>query len=341
MKRRIISVLGAVALVIAICGTMFCMTGCGKDVKIKINDAGVTTEVDANTNMTVEEILENAGITLDKKDETEPKIDEKLGEATTITVKRYAKVTVKNGDDEKTVELVGGTVEDAVKKAGFTLDDNVKCDVDKSSYLKNEMVITLKNSVEVSLKADGKTEKCRTFAETVKEFLEEQKITLGKNDTVSPKLEDKIVEGMKITVKRVEYKNKKVKETIDFSTEEQQSSSLNLGETQVTQEGVNGEKEITYKVKYVDGKETSKKKISEKVTKEPVNKIVTVGTAQQATVAPQTTPQQTQNNNAEPTQAKQSGKQVVSKQAVYDCDGSGHGYYVITYSDGTTGYEEF
>ncbi|MGN1126293.1 MAG: G5 domain-containing protein, partial [Ruminococcus sp.] len=153
--------------------------------------------------------------------------------------------------------------------------------------------------------------------------------------------EDKITDGMKITVKRVEYKQKKVKESIGFDTEEQQSSSLNLGETQVTQEGENGEKVVTYKVKYVDGKETSKKKISEKVTKEPVNKIITVGTAVESTVPPQTTPQQTQNNNTQPSQAKQSGKQVVSKQAVYDCDGSGHGYYVITYSDGTTGYEEF
>ncbi|MDD6645519.1 MAG: G5 domain-containing protein [Oscillospiraceae bacterium] len=340
MKRRIVSVLGAFALVFAICSAMFFMTGCGKDVKIKINDTGVTTEADANTGMTIEEILENAGVTLGEKDETDPKADEKLGDATEITVKRYAKVTVKNGNDEKVVELVGGTVEDAVKKAGFTLDDSVNCDVDKSSYLKDKMVITLTNSVEVSFKADGKTDKCKTFAKTVKEFLEEQKITLGKNDTVSPKLEEKITSGMKITVKRVEYKNKKVKESIDFQTEEQQSSSLNSGETQVTQEGVNGEKEVTYKVKYVDGKETSKKKISEKVTKEPVNKIVTVGTAQN-TLPPQTTPQQTQNDSSQSGGANQGGKQVVSKQAVYDCDGSGHGYYVITYSDGTTGYEEF
>ena len=110
MKRKPISVIGVIALVLAICSTMFCMTGCGTDVKVKINDTGVTTEADANTDMTVKEILEKAGITLGDKDETEPKVDEKLGEATEITVKRYAKVTVRNGKDEKTVELVGGTV---------------------------------------------------------------------------------------------------------------------------------------------------------------------------------------------------------------------------------------
>ena len=35
------------------------------------------------------------------------------------------------------------------------------------------------------------------------------------------------------------------------------------------------------------------------------------------------------------------GKTVVSKTPVYNCDGSGHGYYEITYSDGSTEYEEF
>lgn len=336
MNRRIISVIGAVTLVIVICSTMFCMTGCGKDVIVKINDTGVITEVDANTNMTIEEILDNAGITLGKNDEAEPKFDEKLGDETEITVKRYAKVTVKKGDKEKTVELVGGTVENAVKKAGFTLDDNTMCDFDKSSFLKDKMVITITNSVVVNLQADGKTEKCKTFANTVRDFLEEQKITLGKNDTVSPELENKIVDGMEVTVKRVEYKNKKVKESIDFDTVEQQSSSLNSGVTKVTQEGVNGEKEVTYKVKYIDGKETSKKVISEKVIKEPVNKIVTVGTANQSSVS-----QQTQNNNTGANQSNQNGKKVVSKKAFPDCDGSGHGYYEITYSDGTKEYEEY
>ena len=38
MKRKPISVIGVIALVLAICSTMFCMTGCGTDVKVKIND---------------------------------------------------------------------------------------------------------------------------------------------------------------------------------------------------------------------------------------------------------------------------------------------------------------
>lgn len=219
--KKPISVLGVIALVLAICATMFCVSGCGSDVKVKINNSGVTTEADGNTDMTVKEILEKA-------------------------------------------EIKGGS---------------------------------------------------------------------------------------KVVVKRVEYKTKTEKVSVDYKTEEQESSSLASGETQVTQEGVKGEKTVTYKVKYVDGKEKSKEKTSEKVTKEPVNKIVTVGTAVQSSAveAPQQSQQsqQTQqsqkpqqSSSAQSSQASQ-GKTVVSKQAVYDCDGSGHGYYVIKWSDGTETYEEF
>ena len=35
------------------------------------------------------------------------------------------------------------------------------------------------------------------------------------------------------------------------------------------------------------------------------------------------------------------GKTEVSRQAYEDCDGSGHGYYEITYSDGSTAIEEY
>ena len=83
---------------------------------------------------------------------------------------------------------------------------------------------------------------------------------------------------MKIVVKRVEYKEETKKESIDCESKEEYSDSMNEGESEVTRKGEKGEKEVTYKVKYVDGKEESREKKSEKVTKQPVDKIVTYGT---------------------------------------------------------------
>lgn len=50
------------------------------------------------------------------------------------------------------------------------------------------------------------------------------------------------------------------------------------GESEVSQKGVDGEKEVTKRCKYIDGKYDSTKVIDEKVTKEPVDKIVLNGT---------------------------------------------------------------
>ena len=39
--------------------------------------------------------------------------------------------------------------------------------------------------------------------------------------------------------------------------------------------------------------------------------------------------------------SKPRGKTVVSRQKVDDCDGSGHGFYIITYSDGSVEYQDY
>lgn len=67
-------------------------------------------------------------------------------------------------------------------------------------------------------------------------------------------------------------------EEIAFSTKEVESANLPDGETQITQNGVAGERTIIYEITYTNGTETGRKKISEEVTKQPIDKITTVGT---------------------------------------------------------------
>lgn len=307
----------ALALVL-VCLFALTLTACAKAVTVKVNDMGTTTEIEAKTEMTVAEVLESAKITLGEKDETVPAKDEKITEETAeITIKRYAKVTFVRDGAPTEVEVVGGTVEEALKAAQITLADKEMTDVELTAYVKDGMTVNILKELSVSLTVDGKTADVTTKASTVKDFLDEQKITLGDDDEVSEKSDAKLTDGMKIVVKRVEYKEETKTETVDYITEEQYSSSMASGTSEVTQNGVEGEKEVTYKVKYVDGKEDSREAISEKVTKEAVNKIVTYGTKQ----APQ--------------------KTEVSRVNYPDCDGSGHGYYEVTYSDGSTAVIEY
>ena len=270
-----------VSVLTAVCLLAFCLVACGeKAVTVKVSDMGETTEVETETGKTVSEVLDQAQITIGEKDEIDPAADEKIAEDTSdITIKRYAKVTVVFGKEQKEVELVGGTVEQAVKESGFTVDKNTAPDKSNDEYLTDGMVITLKKTVKVKIKVDGETKEVSTSAATVEDLLKEQDITLGDDDKMNKKPDAEVTDGMKIVIKRVTYKNVKETEEIDYETETQYSDSLESGTSEVVQNGVKGEKEVTYKVKYVDGKEDSRKKVSEKTTKEPVNEIISYGTA--------------------------------------------------------------
>ena len=126
-----------------------------------------------------------------------------------------------------------------------------------------------------------------------------------------------------VDTKNEEVKEETKKEEIPFDVQEAYSDQMATGESVVTQEGQNGEKEVTYEVTYVDGKEVNREVLDETVTKEPVAQIVTYGTAQAA--APQ----------------GDGGVYEVSREAVPSCADGSHGYYDITMSDGSHVYEEY
>ena len=78
------------------------------------------------------------------------------------------------------------------------------------------------------------------------------------------------------------YKKVVKTESISYGTEKTKSSELLVGSTKTLSAGEKGEKEVTYKVFYKNGTETSKTEISSVVTKKPVAKKVLVGTKQVA-----------------------------------------------------------
>ena len=67
-------------------------------------------------------------------------------------------------------------------------------------------------------------------------------------------------------------------ESIPYETEVIKNDELDYGIENVKQEGSEGIREITYEVTKVNGEETERKVISDIVTKEPINKIIEVGT---------------------------------------------------------------
>ncbi len=132
----------------------------------------------------------------------------------------------------------------------------------------------------------------------VSEILEENNIILLDDEKVTPGLDENIDGNRVITITRgtdeevendlietseilssyssIVEKIVKEQEEIPFETITKEVESSEDGEkvNKVIQEGKNGIKEITYKIKYQDDVEVERTQLSEEIIQEPVNKIV-------------------------------------------------------------------
>lgn len=161
----------------------------------------------------------------------------------------------------------------------------------------NNVNIKFSNNYEISV-VTSKTK--------VKDILEENHIVLEEDETVTPKMEEEVLDSATIIISKIGNEPVEIAnvETIDINAEEITDDYTNITEkievvieeipfetitkdvsngsdlttNQIIQAGKNGERKITYKVKYKNEVELSREEISSEVIKEPVNKIVQVQT---------------------------------------------------------------
>lgn len=122
-----------------------------------------------------------------------------------------------------------------------------------------------------------KTNTYRTWTTTILDLLKEKNIDLLGQDSVTPDQSTQISYAMQINVTRVAEVEIKEIQPIAFKTTKKTSVDLEKGQIKIEQKGVNGEKQVTYTVKRVDGEEVSRTATDTVTTKEPVNEIQTIG----------------------------------------------------------------
>lgn len=249
-----------------------------RGVFMTLTEGGTNSEFVVYKGDTVEKALENNGVFLNDKDEITPNKDTEITGDVAVHIKRHCEVTVSADGKTYPVALTGGYVKDALKEARITLgaDDGTNYLLD--ALLVNGMQINVRRVVALKITADGATKEYKMSADTVKTALENAEIALGADDEVTPKLTAKVKDGTEIVVKRVEVKAEKETEAVPFETVTEKTGDLYVDQTKVKTEGVNGEKEITYDARYIDGVLDSREVKNEETVKAPVNKVVLQGT---------------------------------------------------------------
>lgn len=187
-------------------------------------------------------------------------------------------VTVKNNGRIKKIIVSGGTVADALKQAGVKLGENQISVPSASTAIKSDTDIVVLNAKKILLTADGKTKNVLLPYGKVADSLILAGIRLSQDDILSVDRSTKVDDISELTIKRVIYKNVNVTESVPFESKKENSEEVDLGDTKQKTKGVDGEKLVTKRVKYIDGEKDDEKVISEKITKKPVDEVTLVGT---------------------------------------------------------------
>lgn len=167
------------------------------------------------------------------------------------------------------------------------------------------VMATQVNTVTITL-ASGYELEVITNKSNVAEILEENNIVLEENERVTPDLEEEITDDKAIVIRDrsiqeiqvakisesgiettldeildsyspIIEKIVTIEEEIPFETiTKDASTSGENTRNRVIQQGINGIKQVTYKIKYKNDQEIERTLLSEVVTKEPVDKIVQV-----------------------------------------------------------------
>ena len=275
LKNRKVQIAAQAVVITGLVGGTGAVVTMNKPVTLEVN--GQAEEI-RTFGGTVGDILDSHEIDVDKRDQVKPGVGTKVDRDMTITVNTAKKVALSVDGKETNEWTNANTVGQALADLGVDAkgaDLNAKASQRLKDKGNDIEVTTAKN---LTVVADGKDHKVSAAVGTAKEALKDTGVKLDKDDFLSVPMSAEVSDGQVLTVNRVKNDTVKDKQPIKAEVETKKSDSLYEGETKVETEGKDGEKQVTYKVKTINGEEVKKEKKDEKVLSEPKTKVVIQGT---------------------------------------------------------------
>ena len=274
LKNRWVKITGQVVVMTALVFGLVAFVGNNKSVTLTVD--GQASNI-STFGTTVQDVLNEAGVQVDGYDEVTPAVATEISNGGSIQVITAKPVKLTLDGASKTVQSTSATVKDLINELGVEEDSELSAPLDADLASVSNVVISTPKTVTITV--DGKTKDKITTAETVGDLLAEQKITLGKDDELSKPKSTPVKEKLKLKITRIDRDQKiEITEPIAFETETKKDSSMYEDEKVVTRNGIAGERTKTYALVLVDGKETERELVKDRVTTEPVSEKVSVGT---------------------------------------------------------------
>ncbi len=268
LKKAIaVAIMSAVCITAAVSVTSMTKT-------VKVTDGDKTTSV-STINSDTDTIIEKSGIVLGENDKIVRTDDSENG--TTLSILRGVEVESSNKDKLAVKEAA---VSESFLTAGMKLSESEAVSLASAVEAAEKEIKLSKKNITVDVR--GNVIEKEVPAGKVKDALAYLDIKLGANDIIGTDLNTELSDGMKIVIKNVKYKTNETVEAVDYKVVYKDTDALYKGESEVETEGVEGERKIVSKEKYVNDVLESTELVSDEITKAPVNKVVLNGTKEKA-----------------------------------------------------------
>jgi uncharacterized protein YabE (DUF348 family) len=186
-------------------------------------------------------------------------------------------IIISDAGNKVEISTFKNTVEDVLTEKAIEIGPYDEMSIAMTEKLEDGLSISIQRAKKVNIKTSDINLFIFTTANTVESVLKEAEIFVGSKDRVEPAMNSSLQEDMKINVIRVEEKLVSQKVQMEFTNEIKKNENLAKGFVNVVKKGQQGQKEVTIKMVYEDGKEVSKKIVSEKVINAPVNGVIEEG----------------------------------------------------------------
>ncbi|MDQ0187990.1 uncharacterized protein YabE (DUF348 family) [Cytobacillus kochii] len=229
---------------------------------------------------TIQEIFDEMDIGLRSEDYVYPSVDKAVKDNMEVVWNPAVQVKITDKKDSEVIWTTADTVQELIDEENIELSkhDAIKPKLGDKITGKMDIKIDRAFKIELADGANDKTEEVWSTSTTVADFLSQQDIKLGKLDRVEPKLDETVKENDVIKVIRVEKVTDVVEEPIEYAVVTKKDDSLKKGSEKVLEKGQEGLLKKEFEITRENGKEISRKLLSEEKVKESKNHIVAVGT---------------------------------------------------------------
>ncbi|HEY0168790.1 MAG TPA: ubiquitin-like domain-containing protein [Jatrophihabitans sp.] len=263
-------------------GTASWATDNGKTVNLRIDGQDRLVQTAAAD---VRGVLDAADITVGEHDLIAPELSAKVEDNAAIVIRRGHLLHLTVNGKARDVWVNAVSVDEALRQLGYGAQNLVS--VSRSTRLDSAaMRLSVTSPKLVTFKVDGKAVRVSSFGPTLRQALAQAKLRLAPHDQISAKVTSPVRDRQVVKITRVSYKYSVTQQGVPFGTVRQNDPNRAAGSSAVLTAGREGLKQVTYQLRYVDGKLAGRAVYDDHVVRPAVSQRIAVGVKQAPRPAP-------------------------------------------------------